>query len=189
MNDILQCTFLHTSRGKTFENGRSTIATVGTICAGKAVGISVDVNVFQPHILAANLAHSIGHNVGFRHDSPDSVLGGTQSCSCPDWHGCLMRPSIIGEEGIQPYKFSTCSSQQFNQWMGEGHALCLLNKPNQIAEFGSCGNGVVDEGEACDCGSAEQCQQIDPCCDPVTCRLRREAECASGPCCDKCKVI
>ena len=119
----------------------------------------------------------------------DTILSSTSGmCSCPDWHGCLMRQSIIGEEGIQPYKFSTCSMQQFNQWMGEGQVLCLLNKPNQIADFGSCGNGIVDEGEACDCGSAEECERNDPCCDPVTCRLKREAECASGPCCDKCKV-
>ena len=130
-----------------------------------------------------------GHNVGFKHDSMDTILSSTSGmCSCPDWHGCLMRQSIIGEEGIQPYKFSTCSMQQFNQWMGEGQVLCLLNKPNQIADFGSCGNGIVDEGEACDCGSAEECERNDPCCDPVTCRLKREAECATGPCCDKCKV-
>jgi hypothetical protein len=58
-----------TFSGQTFENGRSTIATVGTICAGKAVGISVDINVYEPHILAANLAHAIGHNLGFHHDS------------------------------------------------------------------------------------------------------------------------
>ena len=94
----------------------------------------------------------------------------------------------IGEEGIQPYKFSTCSMQQFNQWMGDGHALCLLNKPNQIPDFGSCGNGIVDDGEACDCGGKENCERIDPCCDPVTCRLKRESECASGPCCSDCKV-
>ena len=25
-------------------------------------------------------------------------------CSCPDWHGCLMRPSIIGEEGISFFR-------------------------------------------------------------------------------------
>ena len=41
---------------------------MGTICAGKAVGISVDIDIFEPHILAANLAHAIGHNLGFRHD-------------------------------------------------------------------------------------------------------------------------
>ncbi len=109
-------------------------------------------------------------------------------CGCQDWHGCIMRPSVIGEEGIQPYKFSGCSMEQFQQWMGEGHALCLLNKPNQLADFGSCGNGVIDDGEECDCGSPERCAQVDPCCHPVTCRLKQESECSEGPCCDRCKV-
>jgi len=54
------CAIASFCSGKTFDNGKSTISTKGTICGGKAVGISVDVNVFQPHILAANLAHAIG---------------------------------------------------------------------------------------------------------------------------------
>jgi hypothetical protein len=32
------------------------------------VGISVDINPFEPHILASNMAHAIGHNLGFAHD-------------------------------------------------------------------------------------------------------------------------
>ncbi|XP_059084757.1 uncharacterized protein LOC131881812 isoform X4 [Tigriopus californicus] len=170
--------------GQKFDGGRSTISTVGTICAGKAVGISVDIDIFEPHILAANLAHAIGHNLGFRHDED----GASNFCGCQDWHGCIMKPTVIGEEGIQPYKFSACSSEQFQQWMGDGHALCLLNKPNQLADFGSCGNGVIDDGEDCDCGSTEECESKDPCCDPVTCRLKRESECSTGPCCDSCKL-
>lgn len=116
------------------------------------------------------------------------TIGASNICGCQDWHGCIMKPTVIGEEGIQPYKFSACSSEQFQQWMGDGHALCLLNKPNQLADFGSCGNGVIDDGEDCDCGSAEECESVDPCCDPVTCRLKRESECSTGPCCDNCKV-
>ena len=43
-----------------------------------------------------------------------------------------MRSSVIGEEGVQPYKFSSCSADQFRQWMDEGQALCLLNRPNEV---------------------------------------------------------
>ena len=128
-----------------YSSGRSTIATVGTICANKAVGISVDINPFEPHLLAANLAHSIGHNLGLTHDPSDlgrgmssvSGLGMSDGCSCSDWHGCIMRASVIGEEGIQPYKFSTCSKNQFLRWMkrSPGTAQCLLNKPNQVTLY------------------------------------------------------
>lgn len=43
-----------------------------------------------------------------------------------------MRSTVIGEEGVQPYKFSSCSADQFRQWMDEGQALCLLNRPNEV---------------------------------------------------------
>ncbi len=57
--------------------------------------------------------------------------------------GCL--------EHHQIRRVSKCGNLQ--EWLSEGHALCLLNKPNQLADFGSCGNGILDEGEDCDCGS------------------------------------
>ena len=68
--------------GRSFENGRSTVSTVGSICGGKAVGISVDIDIFEPHILAANLAHAIGHNLGFRHDGEVQAASGGR-CGCP----------------------------------------------------------------------------------------------------------
>ena len=75
-------------------------------------------------------------------------------CGCQDWHGCIMWPSVVGQEGIQPYKFSACSAQQFREWLSDDPASrCLLNKPNRLGDFSACGNGVLDEGEQCDCGS------------------------------------
>ena len=103
-----------------------------------------------------------------------------------------MRPSVIGEEGIQPYKFSTCSRKEFDGFLGDGRLLCLLNNPNEgyVSNRNrmNCGNGVVDQGEECDCGTIAQCDNS--CCDPITCQFKQQAECAAGECCDviKCKV-
>lgn len=52
----------------------------------------------------------------------------------------------------------------------------------------TCGNSIVEDGEDCDCGTIEECHDQDPCCDPITCKLVKDAECASGPCCSDCKV-
>ena len=48
----------------------------------------------------------------------------------------------------------------------------------------------MEDGEDCDCGTVdgEECARLDPCCDHITCKLRDQAECSSGPCCDNCKV-
>ena len=51
-----------------FLSGETTTASVSGICTRRSVGVSVDVNPFEPHILASNFAHAIGHNLGFAHD-------------------------------------------------------------------------------------------------------------------------
>ena len=45
-----------------------------------------------------------------------------------------------------------------------------------------CGNGLREGGEECDCGLSEDC--TNPCCQPDTCTLSPQADCAQGDCCD-----
>ncbi|KAI8602284.1 Disintegrin-domain-containing protein, partial [Dissophora ornata] len=50
-----------------------------------------------------------------------------------------------------------------------------------------CGNGVIEHGEECDCGSPEECAK-DPCCNAKICKLALGAQCSNQQdCCDRCQ--
>ncbi|XP_050432862.1 disintegrin and metalloproteinase domain-containing protein unc-71 isoform X2 [Adelges cooleyi] len=171
--------------GEYFVGGETGMAIHGTVCTARSVGISVDVNAYEPHIIAGSMAHMIGHNVGMGHDDK------REECVCRDWHGCIMQQSIVGMENIQPYKFSECSLNDYINEFRDTRNMCLLNKPNEVANLQQkCGNNIVEENEECDCGGFDNCQKNDPCCDPITCKLIKEAECsATGTCCKDCKLL
>ncbi|XP_028038184.1 disintegrin and metalloproteinase domain-containing protein 11 [Bombyx mandarina] len=168
--------------GIMFPGGESGISVPDTMCTPKSVGISVDTNTYEPHLLAGTMAHMIGHNIGMGHDD------GREQCFCRDWHGCIMAQSIVGSDNVQPYKFSDCSKNDYINDLRVGQGLCLLNKPNELVIHHQCGNGKLDEGEECDCGTLNECHNSNPCCDPFTCRLTKEAQCASGECCERCQL-
>ncbi|KAL9823508.1 disintegrin and metalloproteinase domain-containing protein 32-like [Geothlypis trichas] len=110
------------------------------------------------------LAQVLGHSLGM---SPDSPRG----CSCPG-RVCTMSPAA-------PHL----------NLPEAGQRDCLFSSPRlsrQSRQSGAvCGNRVVEPGEQCDCGTAQECQK-DRCCTP-RCRLKPRAKCASGLCCRNCQ--
>ncbi|XP_076778808.1 disintegrin and metalloproteinase domain-containing protein 1a [Arvicanthis niloticus] len=123
-------------------------------------------------LFAALMAHELGHNLGIQHDHP--------SCICGPKHLCLMHEKIRKDSG-----FSNCSSDHFLHFLHEHRGACLLDEPwrqSRKRRDARCGNGVVEDPEECDCGSA--CDSH-PCCGPA-CTLKEGAQCSEGLCCYQC---
>ncbi|XP_062584108.1 disintegrin and metalloproteinase domain-containing protein unc-71-like isoform X2 [Saccostrea cucullata] len=176
-------TLLHLVTGESLQNNSMGMSVPDSVCTDRAVGISKSPSFTEPQKLASVLAHMIGHNLGLKHDED----GG---CSCEDEFGCIMSTHVLTKTGLQARKFSSCSREDLEVALSVDVASCLDTQPEKEETFKQkCGNLIVERGEECDCGSAEQCQLTDPCCDPDTCFLKSWAQCKSGTCCHNCTFL
>ncbi|XP_072846086.2 disintegrin and metalloproteinase domain-containing protein 19 [Pogona vitticeps] len=130
--------------------------------------------------VAATMAHEMGHNFGMSHDS-----AGCCTASARDG-GCIMA-AATGDPF--PRVFNRCNKKELDRYLQSGGGMCLYNMPDTKTLYGGqrCGNGYLEEGEECDCGEVEECNN--PCCNAANCSLKAGAECAHGACCHLCKLI
>ncbi|NXS62479.1 ADA11 protein, partial [Brachypteracias leptosomus] len=170
---------IHLFSGRTFQSSRSGTAFVGGICSPThAGGVNEYGNVAA---MAVTLAQTLGQNVGMMWNKHRAAAG---DCRCPDsWLGCIMEDTGY----YLPRKFSRCSIDEYNQFLQDGGGSCLFNKPLKLLDPPECGNGFVEAGEECDCGSLAECAKSGGnCC--KKCTLTHDAMCSDGLCCKGCKV-
>ncbi|XP_062069122.1 disintegrin and metalloproteinase domain-containing protein 21-like [Lepus europaeus] len=145
------------------------LAYIGTICH-QNYNCGVDkFEVDELFPFAHVVAHEIGHNLGMVHDD--------HACTCGK-STCIMFPAENDSR-----TFSNCSYASFYEI--SSRTSCMRNLPYLLKKERQCGNGVVEEGEACDCGSLQMCTK-DPCC-LTNCTLRPGAVCGFGLCCKDCQ--
>nr|XP_004561398.2 disintegrin and metalloproteinase domain-containing protein 9-like [Maylandia zebra] len=118
------------------------------------------------------VAHEMGHNLGMNHDTVNCLCNGTS---------CIMSGSASGATS-----FSQCSASDFETLISRGGGVCLTNQPT-ASYVTECGNGLLENGEQCDCGRPEECKN--ECCDAATCNFTRGSMCAHGACCDNCQIM
>ncbi|XP_062522509.1 zinc metalloproteinase-disintegrin-like lachestatin-1 [Corticium candelabrum] len=149
------------------------------ICSdGSSAGVVQD--TFSEAATATIITHELGHNLGLLHDD---------GRTCDDClTGCLMRRSF---NSSMPYtSFSNCSREDYEVTLRDGFGVCLFDTPAMLVGGPICGNGFIEDGEGCDCGSAMEClQKNDTCCNSTNCQLFDGASCSSvEPCCtSECK--
>ncbi|KAM6957635.1 disintegrin and metalloproteinase domain-containing protein 11-like [Aplochiton taeniatus] len=169
---------VHLFSGRTFQSSRSGTAYTGGICSPtKGGGINEYGNVGP---MALTLCQSLGQNIGMRWNN---IRNGAGDCKCPDaWLGCIMEDTGY----YLPRKFSRCSVDEYIQFLLQGGGSCLFNKPNKLLDPPECGNGFVEPGEECDCGSQVECARSGgACC--KKCTLTHDAMCSNGLCCTSCR--
>ncbi|KAK7940110.1 hypothetical protein WMY93_003436 [Mugilogobius chulae] len=102
------------------------------------------------------------------------------------WERLGILPEELEEVYNLPRKFSRCSVDEYIQFLLQGGGSCLFNKPNKLLDPPECGNGFVELGEECDCGSQVECARNGgSCC--KKCTLTHDAMCSNGLCCSSCK--
>jgi hypothetical protein len=145
------------------------------------------------------IAHETAHTFGAVHDctsqtcSDSNAVSAQQCCplsssTCNAGERFIMNPSTA--QGIT--RFSPCSIGNICSAMlrNSVKSNCLTNNRGVTTITGQqCGNGIVEEGEDCDCGGEQGCGD-NQCCDPRTCRFRNNAVCddSTEDCCRNCQL-
>ncbi|XP_006860052.1 PREDICTED: disintegrin and metalloproteinase domain-containing protein 2-like [Chrysochloris asiatica] len=133
--------------------------------------------------LAIILAQLLCLNMGIPYDDSDK-------CQCPRTV-CIMSPEAVHSSGMKI--FSNCSMEDFEHFISNPKSQCLKNQPYLDLSYkaAACGNGKVEEGEQCDCGTEQECasSELQKCCNPQNCTLTAESDCGFGECCADCKIV
>ena len=144
------------------------------------------------------IAHESGHTFGAVHDCDsqtcaDANTVNSQQCcprsktTCDAQAQFIMNPSTGG--GIT--SFSPCTVGNICSALSRNSvkSSCLSdNKGVKTVTEAQCGNGIVENGEECDCGGEQGCTS-NSCCDAKTCKFKNNAVCddSNEDCCKDCQ--
>ncbi|XP_004394495.1 PREDICTED: disintegrin and metalloproteinase domain-containing protein 2 [Odobenus rosmarus divergens] len=143
-------------------------------------GVALHPRTISLESLAVIIAQLLSLSMGIAYDD-------VNKCQCSGTV-CIMNPEAIHSSGVKI--FSNCSMEDFAQFISKPKSQCLQNQPHLDPSYKAavCGNGQVEQGEQCDCGSAEDCDaKSNSCCNPATCTLKPGSICDTGKCCTDCQ--
>ncbi|XP_062841666.1 disintegrin and metalloproteinase domain-containing protein 22 isoform X2 [Trichomycterus rosablanca] len=170
---------VHLFSGNRFHSNWGGASYIGGVCSLTKGG---GVNEYgKTDEMVVTLAQSLGQNIGIFSDKKRIL---NRECKCDDkWFGCIME-----DVGFYlPKKFADCNIEEYHNFLNSGGGACLFNKPSKLLDPPECGNGFVEPGEECDCGSPAECaKEGENCC--MRCTLTQGSKCSNGQCCSNCQM-
>ncbi|KAM4593630.1 disintegrin and metalloproteinase domain-containing protein 10 [Odontesthes bonariensis] len=138
-----------------------------------------------PKVSHITFAHEVGHNFGSPHDSGIECTPGESKQQLSKERGnYIMYARATSGDKQNNNRFSICSIRNITAVLTRKRDNCFVESGQPI-----CGNGLVEDGEQCDCGYSDQCK--DSCCynaneeEGKKCKLKPGKICSpsQGPCC------
>lgn len=167
--------------GYDFVGGVVGFAGLNVACSTNNNGFIVQAGRASSGFAVLSAVHELGHTLGMGHD---------EGPNCPNVPGFIMAAVGCGNCPVDGAQFSPCSIEQFQNFLaGPSYGTrCADDVP--VGTVANCGDGAVQAGETCDCGSTD-CSSIDPCCNGATCQLQAGAECSdfNDGCCQDCTIV
>ncbi|KAI1294161.1 Zinc metalloproteinase/disintegrin [Halotydeus destructor] len=154
---ILVTGFFYPGDGQSLDIGW---AEIRSICTAKATAVLMfpekeTDNTYHYDHMGTLFSHELGHVLGMGHDSADC------GCKAPV---CVMFPAEA-----ETSSWSRCSEDDFEKWAIETPVTCYARPDSRTSLVPTCGNGLVEDKEQCDCTHHDEaCQE---CCDMTTCQL------------------
>ena len=177
---------------------------LGQLCVNNVMNSSGEV-VSGANVVAKTstewqvIAHESGHTFGAVHDcdsqtcASSETVNSQQCCplsttTCDAGSKYIMNPYEV--DGISA--FSACTVGNICSALGRNSvsSSCLSDNRGVTTITGQqCGNGIVEEGEDCDCGGTANCDN-NTCCDATTCKFKNGAVCdpSNEDCCINCQL-
>lgn len=183
-----------------YKSGTVGIAWPGTICKKDAVSTTDNRYIAGTSVASLHtknsavqiMVHELLHNMGASHDCDETGCLSTppvDCCPCDNGCDCKGKYVMNSYTNFTPViTLSPCTIREVCNTLPI-YGSCLYENSDTRGLQPTCGNGIKEDGEDCDCGDAESCA-LDPCCNP-DCTFKAGAKCSdkNDPCCDQCQLI